>query len=205
MAAGGGPVTRGTFGRLRQKNGRGLPRGVIGNTSDSGSEESRFEPWRGNFDAWIRRRGSAGILEGWPSGLRRRPAKALGSKGSRGFESHPLRSTALPRPGTPTFGRVAEWLKAHDWKSCGAYTLVGSNPTPSADSKGPPTGPITRSRGVAQFGRALRSGRRGPRFKSGRPDCRPETAAAGHGGPGLRRPRRRDRPSRLPRRGSPNW
>ena len=25
-------------------------------------------------------------------------------------------------------------------------------------------------RGVAQFGRALRSGRRGPRFKSGRPD-----------------------------------
>ena len=28
-------------------------------------------------------------------------------------------------------------------------------------------------RGVAQSGRALRSGRRGPRFKSGRPDCRP--------------------------------
>ncbi len=25
-----------------------LPRGVTGNTSDSGSEESRFEPWRGN-------------------------------------------------------------------------------------------------------------------------------------------------------------
>ena len=26
-------------------------RGVIGNTSDSGSEESRFEPWRSNYDA----------------------------------------------------------------------------------------------------------------------------------------------------------
>ena len=25
-----------------------MPRGVTGNTSDSGSEESRFEPWRGN-------------------------------------------------------------------------------------------------------------------------------------------------------------
>ncbi len=25
-----------------------LLRGVIGNTSDSGSEESRFEPWRSN-------------------------------------------------------------------------------------------------------------------------------------------------------------
>jgi hypothetical protein len=25
-----------------------LPRGVTGNTSDSGSEESRFEPWRGS-------------------------------------------------------------------------------------------------------------------------------------------------------------
>ncbi len=28
---------------------RSVPRGVTGNTSDSGSEESRFEPWRGNF------------------------------------------------------------------------------------------------------------------------------------------------------------
>ena len=25
-----------------------MPDGVIGNTSDSGSEESRFEPWSGN-------------------------------------------------------------------------------------------------------------------------------------------------------------
>ena len=30
-------------------------------------------------------------MEGWPSGSRRRPAKALGSKGPRGFESHSLR------------------------------------------------------------------------------------------------------------------
>ena len=26
-----------------------LPRGVTGNTSDSGSEESGFDPWRGNY------------------------------------------------------------------------------------------------------------------------------------------------------------
>ena len=26
-----------------------MPDGVIGNTSDSGSEESRFEPWSGNL------------------------------------------------------------------------------------------------------------------------------------------------------------
>ena len=56
------------------------PRGVTGNTSDSGSEESWFDPRRGFFN-----------LEGWPSGSRRRPAKALGSQGPRGFESHSLR------------------------------------------------------------------------------------------------------------------
>ncbi len=30
-----------------------LLRGVIGNTSDSGSEESRFEPWRSNCSRFI--------------------------------------------------------------------------------------------------------------------------------------------------------
>ena len=30
--------------------------------------------------------------ERWPSGLRRRPAKAFGPEGSRGFESLPLRT-----------------------------------------------------------------------------------------------------------------
>ena len=35
------------------------------------------------------------------------------------------------------FGRVAEWLKAHDWKSCGLNAHVGSNPTPSADGRSP--------------------------------------------------------------------
>ena len=169
------------------------------------------------------------------------------------------------------FGRVAEWLKAHDWKSCGltptwvripprplagaarhrtawafeprvevaeaspphlAFGPAGAgprlaNPTPSACGRssapdgvgcvnpglsppvlcilGSPSGRLapdlgprvllirrgghlagereraancvhrrllaaTTFRGVAQSGRALRSGRRGPRFKSGRPD-----------------------------------
>jgi hypothetical protein len=66
-----------------------LPLGVTGNTSDSGSEESWFEPRRGN---WEGPGGPRRYLERWPSGLRRRPAKAFGPKGSRGFESLPLRS-----------------------------------------------------------------------------------------------------------------
>ena len=49
-------------------------------------------------------------------------------------------------------------------------------------------------RGVAQFGRALRSGRRGPRFKSGRPDFirRPYGSAA----PGFAGSRKRARGGR---------
>ena len=84
------------------------PRGVSGNTSDSGSEESWFDPRRGYFN-----------LEGWPSGSRRRPAKALGSQGPRGFESHSLRWSSASRGGRVCEGRMAERLKAHDWKSCG--------------------------------------------------------------------------------------
>jgi hypothetical protein len=59
-----------------------LPLGVTGNTSDSGSEESWFEPRRGN-SVWF------GGVAKW---LRQRFAKPSGPKGSRGFESHPLRS-----------------------------------------------------------------------------------------------------------------
>ena len=33
---------------FRKKANKVLTRGVIGNTSDFGSEESRFEPWRVN-------------------------------------------------------------------------------------------------------------------------------------------------------------
>ena len=54
-----------------------MPRGVTGNTSDSGSEESWFDPRRGNYS------------EGWPSGLRRRPAKALTRKGLVGSNPTP--------------------------------------------------------------------------------------------------------------------
>ena len=59
---------------------------------------------------------------------------------------------------------MAEWLKAHDWKSCGLTPAwVRIPPRPCWDDP-------FRFRGVAQSGRALRSGRRGPRFESGRPD-----------------------------------
>lgn len=51
------------------------------------------------------------------------------------------------------------------------YCLVGSNPTLSV-FQAPEVKALFLfvARGVAQSGRALRSGRRGPRFKSGRPD-----------------------------------
>ena len=167
-----------------------VPLGVIGNTPDSGSGESWFEPRRGN-------------REGWPSGLRRRPAKALGY-GPRGFESHSLRfvvriplppvgrgtvgplpdsgadlvgiepGSVLHGPATPdsagTSGRVAERLKAHDWKSCGAKHPRGFESHPVRFWCAHPGWVWLGSRGVAQSGRALRSGRRGPRFESGRPD-----------------------------------
>jgi hypothetical protein len=35
-------------------------------------------------------------------------------------------------PAYPVFGEMAEWLKAHDWKSCLPKGNVGSNPTLSA-------------------------------------------------------------------------
>ena len=45
------------------------------------------------------------------------------------------------------------------------------HPTPSVDEVKDGRRNLS-FRGVAQSGRALRSGRRGPRFESGRPDCR---------------------------------
>ena len=123
-------------------------------------------------------------------------------------------------------GRVAEWLKAHDWKSCGqcprgfeshpvrflkssqvrthesfeeARRVGSSRATEWVVREAPravtretsersevhPTPSVVATRwfrGVAQSGRALRSGRRGPRFESGRPDCltagKPRTTGA---------------------------
>lgn len=111
-------------------------------------------------------------MEGWPSGLRRRPAKALGRKARVG--SNPTPSVS-PQEG-PSFsrvdsGRVAEWLKAHDWKSCGCKPAwVRIPPRPCEMWFSPTLRDRVGFRGVAQSGRALRSGRRGPRFESGRPD-----------------------------------
>ncbi len=81
--------------------------------------------------------------DGWPSGLRRTIGNRVGSR-PRGFESHPVR-----------FGS-SELYGTHDiLRSSGQATWVGVG---------------LWVRGVAQSGRALRSGRRGPRFESGRPD-----------------------------------
>ena len=109
-------------------NGRTLPLGVTGNTPDSDSGKSRFDPWRGNYGGRARRGAtrffSLECLEGCPRGPRDRFAKPRRSKGVRGFESHSLRSGS---------GSVSERLKEHDWKSCGGQKpLVGSNPTRSA-------------------------------------------------------------------------
>jgi hypothetical protein len=147
-----------------------MPLGVTGNTSDSGSEESWFEPRRGN--SAVRRGDSpSGEVAKW---LRQRFAKPSGPKGSRGFESHPLRAGRRREPHRRSSappdrsGQVSEWLKEHDWKSCGAQALVGSNPTLSVVVPGSLSPAVVR--GVAQPGRALRSGRRGRRFKSCLPD-----------------------------------
>ena len=72
-----------------------MPRGVTGNTSDSGSEESWFDPRRGNS-------------EGWPSGLRRRPAKALTREGLVG--SNPTPSAG--ERGSPRRG----WASNPGWR-----------------------------------------------------------------------------------------
>ena len=60
---------------------------------------------------------------------------------------------------------MEEYRSGHNGphSKCGSLKrLVGSNPTSSANT--------TEFRDVAQFGRALRSGRRGRRFKSCHPD-----------------------------------
>ena len=99
-----------------------VPLGVIGNTPDSGSGESWFEPRRGN-------------REGWPSGLRRRPAKALGY-GPRGFESHSLRVSGSRMSGLgfgspgPASGEGVRGGPVMAPLTPSPVTF-GSNPTPS--------------------------------------------------------------------------
>jgi hypothetical protein len=103
-----------------------LPLGVTGNTSDSGSEESWFEPRRGNSSGrrvvGARR---SGEVAKW---LRQRFAKPSSPKGSRGFESHPLRWHLAGH--RPRHGQVSERLKEHDWKSCGVNSPRGFESLP---------------------------------------------------------------------------
>src|SRR5687767_11018252 len=80
------------------------------------------------------------------------------------------------------YGQVSEWLKEHDWKSCGVKSSRGFESLPVRSDplrglnrgkhRGMKRGGDRGFRGVAQPGRALRSGRRGRRFKSCLPDCR---------------------------------
>ncbi len=76
-------------------------------------------------------------------------------------ESHKVGSTRAAKP------PVAKRLVGNPREERGSYEVRPQlNPTPSVVVH-------TREfRGVAQSGRALRSGRRGPRFESGRPDCK---------------------------------
>ena len=80
----------------------------------------------------------------------------------RGFESHSLRNLVNKAGTRPRRTGGSSGLRRTIGNRVD-IVRVGSNPTPSVFK--------TRLfRGVAQSGRALRSGRRGPRFESGRPD-----------------------------------
>ena len=129
-------------------------------------------------------------LDGWPSGLRRTIGNRVGTR-PRGFESHPVRSSSQPGrwvfrdgiacPFEPT--RRSEGTTARGFESSDVrWTRSTTRSTRETSEDGRRTraervGPtaaqsqcrITRVRGVAQSGRALRSGRRGPRFEPRRP------------------------------------
>ena len=72
---------------------------------------------------------SVSALEGWPSGLRRRPAKALVS-GPRGFESHSLRSRLSCDQSRPLLDGWPSGLRRTIGNRVD-IVRVGSNPTPS--------------------------------------------------------------------------
>jgi hypothetical protein len=129
----------------------------------------------------------AGEVAKW---LRQRFAKPSGPKGSRGFESHPLRQRRVRRGPAVRLDGCPSGSRSTIGNRVGLIALVGSNPTPSAGFWRPPGTGSRRSqiararvpqapapaqapalfRGVAQPGRALRSGRRGRWFKSSLPD-----------------------------------
>ncbi len=73
--------------------------------------------------------------ESWPSGRRRLIRNQVSPQGFQGFESLALLQNTRSRSSAvevEVFGEVAEWSKAHDWKSCVSKGTGGSNPFLSA-------------------------------------------------------------------------
>jgi hypothetical protein len=137
-------------------------------------------------------------LDGWPSGLRRTIGNRVGES-LRGFESHPVREALVT---VWKVGSNPRQLRSSAEVRLGAHEVGGEERGAKRRSSIPPRPWFTRRfRGVAQSGRALRSGRRGPRFESGRPDRLPE-GPSGHRRPDESRrfePRRRHPNSHNPR------
>jgi hypothetical protein len=77
------------------------------------------------------------FTERWPSGRRRLIRNQVWAQVQRGFDSHSLLREQHP-------GEVAEWSKAHDWKSCVPKGTEGSNPSLSSE---PHRGPCPQLRG----------------------------------------------------------
>ena len=126
-----------------------MPRGVTGNTSDSGSEESWFDPRRGNYS------------EGWPSGLRRRPAKALTRKGLVGSNPTPSACGRSPSEGVGFEPRVEPPVLRILGSPSARWRGPRLRIPPRADITGHGRGPPSESR-IEVAGRASRPGPEAP-------------------------------------------
>ena len=89
-----------------------MPDGVTGNTSDSGSEESRFDPWSGNRKSWLRNRVFL-FCTGYCQNIKTRP----------GGEVYPAFFG-----GNPWSGNRKSWLNHQDFIIYTAYCLKNNFP-----------------------------------------------------------------------------
>ena len=84
-----------------------MARGVIGNTLGSGPRDSWFESRRANSAA-VARDGRSDA-EGWLSGLKRRPAKALGPSAREGSNPSPSAPGRRPPGRSPVSSHTDGW------------------------------------------------------------------------------------------------
>src|SRR5690606_12783625 len=130
-------------------------------------------------------------------GAARRSGLPAAARAARGSGSSGAWRPSLPAAGDAVDGEAPERGDGERGKSVDRV-LGGGYPPPLPAPGGPPEDRRCGTpRGVAQFGRALRSGRRGRWFKSSRPDHFASVRRGGHeptlragrrGAPGERRP-----------------